>query len=160
MKKRLLAVFIAALMALAFTGCGGSGEDNSDSTTTTEENTQTTSESSVSQEDNSDLTKISQSEIDSLSDSQFYVANSTGGEIKELYISETGKEEWGNNLLSSAISDGQKVIVSAGSAESGKTYDIRIVDGNSSTVEYYNFDIASTVQVTFYENAQCDVSTI
>ena len=159
MKKRLLAVFIAAFMAFAFTGWGGSDVESSTTDTASQENTDTASESS-STGTSSDLSQISQAEIDTLSDSQFYVANSTGGEIKELYVSESGTENWGNNLLSSAVSDGQKVIVSASGAEKGKQYDIRVVDGESNTVEYYNFDIVSTVQITFHENAQCDVSTI
>ena len=116
MKKRLLAVFIAAFMAFAFTGCGGSDEESSTTDTASQENTDTASESS-STGTSSDLSQISQSEIDALSDSQFYVANSTGGEIKELYVFESGTENWGNNLLSSAVSDGQKVIVSASGAE-------------------------------------------
>ena len=91
MKKRLLAVFIAAFMAFAFTGCGGSDEESSTTDTASQENTDTASESS-STGTSSDFSQISQSEIDALSDSQFYVANSTGGEIKELYVSESGTE--------------------------------------------------------------------
>lgn len=44
--------------------------------------------------------------------------------------------------------------------ETGKEYDICVIDSEDNTTEYYGFDIASTVQVTFYEDAQCDVSTI
>jgi len=39
-------------------------------------------------------------------------------------------------------------------------YDVCVVDADSNTTEYYNFDIKSTVQITFYADAQCDVSTI
>ena len=46
MKKRLLAVFIAAFMAFAFTGCGGSDEESSTTDTASQENTDTASESS------------------------------------------------------------------------------------------------------------------
>ncbi len=154
MKKKILAVFMAVAMTVSFTACGNS-EENSENTTT-QESDGDTSESST----DSDITNISQSEIEALSDNQFYVANSTGGEISELYISESGADKWGNNLLSSSISNGQKVIVSASGIETDKKYDLRIVDSDSNPIEYYNFDITSTVQVTFYENAQCDVSTI
>lgn len=83
MKKRLLAVFIAAFMAFAFTGCGGSDEESSTTDTASQENTDTASESS-STGTSSDLSQISQSEIDALSDSQFYVANSTGRRNKGI----------------------------------------------------------------------------
>lgn len=161
MKKKLLALFIVSAMVLAFTGCGGSDEENN--TTTEESGTDTQSdgeESTDTSSQTSQLSQISQSEIEGLADNQFYAANSTGVEITEIYVSETGSADWGSNLLSSPISNGQKVIVSASGIESGKEYDICVVDADSNTTEYYNFDIVSTVQVTFYENAQCDVSSI
>lgn len=166
MKKKILALLIASFMALSFTGCGGSDdsenavEENSSTESTSSENGESENSGETGNGDASGISQISQSEIEGLADNQFYAANSTGVEITEIYVSENGSGDWGSNLLSSPIANGQKVIISASGIESGKEYDICVVDADSNTTEYYNFDIVSTVQVTFYENAQCDVSSI
>lgn len=95
-----------------------------------------------------------------MADNEFYAANASGVEITDIYVAVTGAGDWGENLLSSPIADGTKVKLSLDNPDFEASYDICVVDANSNTTEYYNFDMKSTVQVTFYENAQCDVSTI
>ena len=156
MKKRILALISAAVIALAFTGCGADETEN----TAAGESAENGSESSQTAADRTAISQITQTEIEGLSENQFYAANLMGTGITEIYVSENGSGDWGNNLISSPITDGQKVIISVPGMETGKEYDICVIDSEDNTTEYYGFDIASTVQVTFYEDAQCDVSTI
>ena len=156
MKKRILALISAAVIALAFTGCGSDETEN----TAEGESAENGSESTQTAADRTAISQITQTEIEGLSENQFYAANLMGTGITEIYVSENGSGDWGNNLISSPITDGQKVIISVSGMETGKEYDICVIDSEDNTTEYYGFDIASTVQVTFYEDAQCDVSTI
>ncbi len=159
MKKRLMIIGIVLMMALAFSACGKSSEkDGGTANNTSGENTDG-SDTAV-QNANTDIVKISQSEIEGLDDNEFYAANSSGSDITEIYICTTGSGEWGSNLISSSIADGAKIKVAASDFNADNLYDIRVVNSNSETTEYYEFDIKATVQVTFYADAQCDVSTI
>ena len=104
--------------------------------------------------------KITNDEVNKLSDNEFYILNSTSKGITEFYISPTGNNEWGSSLISSTVSSGSKILVSLGSTDLTTRYDIRVVADNGETTEYTGFDMKSTVQITFYDNAQCDVDSI
>ncbi len=153
MKKKFFAVFAAALLVFSMTACGGSDKDENEgqSDAVTEETGQTA---------DTDIANISQDEIASLSDYEFYAANSSGADITDLYVAVTGADDWGSNLISSPIKDGTKTKITLSNLDPEKTYDVCVVDSNSNTTEYYSFDMKATVQITFYAGAQCDVSTI
>ena len=158
MKRKLLILAAALVIAVSAVGCG-KDEDKTDAegSQQTEQNTNDGSASDTSDED---FTKITSEEIDAMADNEFYAANASGVEITDIYVAVTGAGDWGENLLSSPIADGTKVKLSLDNPDFEASYDICVVDANSNTTEYYNFDMKSTVQVTFYANAQCDVSTI
>lgn len=168
MKKRITALFMATILIFAFTSCGNKKDNNNDNkaNTSNTENSSDTTDSTGNintageQDVSGDITKISNEEITSLADNEFFAANSTGIGIKELYVSKSGSGDWGNSLISSTINNGTKVKISLNDLVPDEMYDICVVDEKSGTTEYYSFNIKSTVQIVFYSDAQCDVITI
>ena len=63
-------------------------------------------------------------------------------------------------ITAAPIENGTKVKITVNNIDPEASYDICVVDDQSNTTEYNGFNMKSTVQVTFYEDAQCDVSTI
>ncbi|MCD8036040.1 MAG: hypothetical protein LUE88_01460 [Clostridiales bacterium] len=157
MKKRLIIVLTAAVIALSMTACGSSDDEEQ---TDAGQETSTADDSSADTIASTDITKISHDEIASLADYEFYAANSSSADITALYVAVSGGGDWGNSLITSPIQDGTKVKITMESLDSDATYDVCVVDSNSNTTEYYIFNMKSTVQITFYADAQCDVSTI
>ena len=141
MKKKILAFIIASAMVFSFSGCGSSPDDAADNKDTVQ--------SDNGSEENTDIT-----------DNQFYAANSTGAAITDIYVALSGAGDWGANLISAPIENGTKVKITVNNIDPEASYDICVVDDQSNTTEYNGFNMKSTVQVTFYEDAQCDVSTI
>lgn len=151
MKRRLLTVLTISVLILALAGCSlGKKEDI---TSSESDNVQST----VSEDD---MTKVTQSEIDALGDNEFYVINGSGTDITNIYAALMGAGDWGMNLISMPLKNGEKIKVSISDFNAEEMYDICVVDSNMNTTEYYSFDIKSTVQVVFYADAQCDVITI
>ena len=152
MKKKILALIIASAMVFSFSGCGSSPDEAADDKDTVQ--------SDNDNEENTDITAITQSEISELSDNQFYAANSTGTAITDIYVALSGAGDWGANLISAPIENGTKVKITVNNIDPEASYDICVVDDKSNSTEYNGFNMKSTVQVTFYEDAQCDVSTV
>lgn len=163
MKKYIVLILMAAfVLAFSLSACGGknkSDSSNTDSQTQQTDSTASTDNSGTAQSDTSS-SKITNDEVSRLADNEFYILNSTSKGISELRISPTGNNEWGSSLISSTVSSGSKILVSLGSADLTTRYDIRVVADNGETTEYTGFDMKSTVQITFYDNAQCDVDSI
>ena len=76
MKKRILALISAAVIALAFTGCGSDETEN----TAAGESAENGSESTQTAADRTAISQITQTEIEGLSENQFYAANLMGTE--------------------------------------------------------------------------------
>ena len=163
--KKYIVLISAFVLAFSLSACGGknkSDSSNADSQTQQADSTDSTASTDNSGTAQSDTSssKITNDEVSKLSDNEFYILNSTSKGITEFYISPTGNNEWGSSLISSTVSSGSKILVSLGSADLTTRYDIRVVADNGETTEYTGFDMKSTVQITFYDNAQCDVDSI
>lgn len=158
MKRKLLILAAALVIAVSAVGCG-KDEDKTDAegSQQTEQNTNDGSASDTSDED---FTKITSEEIDAMADNEFYAANASGVENNRYLCSGNRSGRLGRKSFIITNSGRTKVKLSLDNPDFEASYDICVVDANSNTTEYYNFDMKSTVQVTFYENAQCDVSTI
>ncbi len=157
MKKKIFVLLSAALLVFSITACGKSDKEDS-GTDEQQQNVESTAETGGAT--GADITRISQDEIAALSDYEFYAANSSGVDITDLYVAVSGDSDWGSSLISSPIKNGTKTKITLAELDPEKTYDVCVVDSDSNTVEYYSFDMKATVQITFYADAQCDVSTI
>lgn len=161
LKKKAAAVIMAAFLLFIPSGCSGSGKNKNNESTGTGQSTDTQAAQDGTQAENTnDISSISQDEIASTEDNEFYAANASSADITNLYVAVSGSGDWGGNLLSSPLAKNTKIKLSLGELKEGESYDICTVDADGTTVEYYSFDMKTTVQVTFYDNAECDVTTI
>lgn len=162
--KRLLIFVSAAILAFSLVGCG---ESKSSDTKSDDKNTASEENSAEQNSTNENLTQsginvptITNDEIDKLSDSQFYVANAMSKSVTEFYTAVANSDEWSGNYVSSPIASGSRELFSLGNLDTSVKYDIKVVTEDGETTEYYGFDMKATVQITLYDNAQCDVATV
>ncbi len=84
--------------------------------------------------------------------------NKCGVDLKELYLSGAGRDDWGSNTLSSALKDGESakgtLIIDAENVK----WDIKAVDGNGDSVEFQGLDLSecSTSGVTMTLSFDCE----
>ena len=75
--------------------------------------------------------------------------NKCGVDLKELYLSGAGRDDWGDNLLSSGLKDKESakgtLLIDAANVK----WDIKAVDGNGDSVEFQGLDLSN-----------CDVSGV
>ncbi|MCR5390794.1 MAG: hypothetical protein K6E77_08570 [Lachnospiraceae bacterium] len=76
--------------------------------------------------------------------------NKCGVDLKELYLSGAGRDDWGDNLLGSGLKDKESakgtLLIDAANVK----WDIKAVDGNGDSVEFQGLDLSecSTSGVT------------
>jgi|GEM_PF-1941902 len=76
--------------------------------------------------------------------------NKCGVDLKELYLSGAGRDDWGSNLLGSGLKDGESakgtLLIDAANVK----WDIKAVDGEGDSVEFQGLDLSecSTSGVT------------
>lgn len=76
--------------------------------------------------------------------------NKCGVDLKELYLSGAGRDDWGDNLLGSGLKDGESakgtLLIDAANVK----WDIKAVDGEGDSVEFQGLDLSecSTSGVT------------
>lgn len=162
--KKLLIFASAIILAFSLTGCGNSKSTetkNSDKSTSSE---QDSSDSESGAEDSDDIganvPMITNDEISKLTDNQFYVANAMSKNVTEFYIAVSNSGEWSSNYLASQITSGSRILLTFSDLDTSVKYDIKVVTDGGEKTEYYGFDMKSTVQITLYDNAQCDVATV
>lgn len=162
--KKLLIFVSVAILAFSLAGCGGdkSADTKSDDTNTVSEETSTEENSS---DDSSALTGVSvptitNDEINNMSDNQFYVANAMSKSVTEIYTAVANSGEWSSNYVSTPIESGSRNLFELENLDTSVKYDIKVVSDGGETTEYYGFDMKATVQITLYDNAQCDVATV
>lgn len=162
--KKLLIFVSVAILAFSLAGCGGdkSADTKSDDTNTVSEETSTEENSS---DDSSALTGVSvptitNDEINNMSDNQFYVANAMSKSVTEIYTAVANSGEWSSNYVSTPIESGSRNLFVLENLDTSVKYDIKVVSDGGETTEYYGFDMKATVQITLYDNAQCDVATV
>ena len=136
---------IGALMltgALAFsmlTACGGEEtveETKKETVAATAEETakETAKETAEEAGDEADVLEV-----------ETYIANATGVDIHEIYMSIAGSDEWGENLLDEGtyLPSGRLLpIVLSIASEEGVTWDLEVVDGEGTAIDFYDIDIS------------------
>jgi len=157
--KKLLIFVSAAVMVLSLAGCSGSESSdtkNKDNGTVSQNDAEedTTTQSGIN------VPVITNDEIKNLSDNQFYTANAMSKSVTEIYISVANSGEWGSNYVTSPITSGSRELITLDNLDTSLKYDIKVVTEDGETTEYYGFDMKATVQITLYDNAQCDVATV
>lgn len=129
-KSKILSVLLAVGLSLfLFAGCGGSSDDTASS-----------SGSSSSSSSTEEATVYTQ---------DFTLNNATGIEIYAVYVSPTGEESWGDDILDAeTLPDGSYTEISFDSDVEEQYWDIMVADSAGTTVAWSNIDLFSVSEVT------------
>ena len=126
--KKILAIIFSVIMCAAMTACGGD-------------------ESGYTQLGGTD--SATQQQQISGSTNDFSVTNKLGDSIKELYVSQSGSSEWGENLLGNILLEsGVKLDVSfTGAQLPSSIFDIAVVMNDGKEHHFTNIDVSVSKMV-------------
>ena len=81
----------------------------------------------------------------------FQLVNKTGVEIHQLYISPHDVNDWQEDVLGrEPLPDGESVKVSFDNRENRNKWDLKIVDGKGSSIEWEDLDLTKTSEVILH----------
>lgn len=82
-------------------------------------------------------------------DQDFTLVNNTGVEIAELYVSAASVDDWQEDVLTTdTLPDGQEIKVHFSRQEDADFWDIKIVDGDGTSVEWPHLKLTEISTVT------------
>lgn len=120
-KTKLFSLLVVfALSVFIFTGCGGSSSEDTASA--------------------NEATTYSQ---------DFTIVNNTGIEIYSIYVSPTGEENWGDDILTTdTLPTGSKTDIVFDTDVQDQYWDLMISDSAGATVEWSSIDLFSISEIT------------
>lgn len=81
----------------------------------------------------------------------FTLRNRTGIEIHELYVAPTKSDEWEEDILGrDTLPDDEDVEITFSRKEKAKNWDIKVVDGEGTSVEWHKLNLKEISRVTLY----------
>jgi len=82
----------------------------------------------------------------------FTLRNATGVEIHELYVCPHDSDDWEDDILGEdTLPDGSSVNIHFSRKEKAKLWDLKIVDGSGTSVEWENLDLLEISEVTLHQ---------
>jgi hypothetical protein len=94
-------------------------------------------------------------------DQDFTLINKTGLTINELYLSSTGDNEWGEDVLDvDTLADGAKVDITFSHKESECMWDMKIVDEDGDDVVWEKIDLCKASEITLFYKGGKPTATI
>ena len=81
----------------------------------------------------------------------FILHNATGVEIHELYVSPHDSDDWQDDVLGKdTLPDGESVKITFDDHEKAVKWDLKIVDGKGTSIEWENLDLTKIAEVTIH----------
>lgn len=81
----------------------------------------------------------------------FILHNVTGVEIHELYVSPHNSDDWEDDVLGKdTLPDGESLKITFDDHEKAVKWDLKIVDGKGSSIEWENLDLTKIAEVTLH----------
>lgn len=150
--KRKLSVLLATAVVVAgvLAGCGGSAAPASSSKAASSAAPAASSAAPAATSSAAASSAAASSAAAQVLEVPVTFENKCGVDLKELYLSGAGRDDWGDNLLSSGLKDKESakgtLLIDAANVK----WDIKAVDGNGDSVEFEGLDLSecSTSGVT------------
>lgn len=140
--KKIVALTLILVMALSLCACGFNYSSTSTTTTTTTDADGNTHTETVTTTTENGKTTTTTDTFDPFVDVPLEIINQTGDDIDELYISHSGDESWGENLLEDSIDDGETATGLTISFDyDHRLWDIKTVDEDG-TLEFKEVNFA------------------
>ena len=143
MKKRVVSLGLAAMMAMSMTACGGSASSTTASSVA--------SSAAASSEAASSEAASSEAEVES---AEYTVYNTTGENVTELYLYDAGSDEKGDNLAGeNGLADGENIVITR-DVEADKQSDVTYIleftteDGQTQSFETLHYEVAPISQLS------------
>jgi len=93
-------------------------------------------------------------------DADFTLVNSTGYTLREIYLSPTSKETWGNDRMGNGFLDNGKSRLFKFADKSSCNQDLKIVfDDDDSKAVWSNIDLCSVDKITIKYNRSTGVTS-
>jgi hypothetical protein len=84
-------------------------------------------------------------------DQDFKLINKTGLTINELYLSASGDDAWGEDVLDvDTLADGAEVEISFSHKESACMWDMKIVDEDGDDIVWEKINLCKATEITLY----------
>ena len=81
----------------------------------------------------------------------FILHNGTGVEIHELYVSPHDSDDWEDDVLGKdTLPDGESLKITFDDHEKAVKWDLKIVDGKGTSIEWENLDLTKIAEVTLH----------
>lgn len=81
----------------------------------------------------------------------FLLHNSTGVEIRELYVSPTSADEWQEDVLGvDTLPDGESIKVTFEDREKTVHWDLKVTDGKGNSIEWRDLNLIEISEVTLH----------
>ncbi len=84
------------------------------------------------------------------SDLDFTLVNKTGYDIKEVYIGPTTSEEWGDNVLTAVLKDGQALELKFHPKATAPKWDIKVVYTDGETAWWKGYKLAEIMKINLF----------
>jgi hypothetical protein len=93
------------------------------------------------------------------SDADFKLANKTGYQIDEVYVSPHSSDDWGNDVMGrDALASGDAVNIHFPHSSSACNFDIKVKYNDGSTATWAGVDLCSYETVSLYWDADKQVT--
>jgi hypothetical protein len=87
----------------------------------------------------------------------FTLVNKTGYGIKEIYIAPTAQTDWGDNIISKPMENGDELAITFDPKEKAEHWDIRIVwVDEGADVVWKNCKLSDISKITLHYNRETD----
>lgn len=93
-------------------------------------------------------------------DLDFKLVNKTGYDIKNIFISPSKTDEWGENVLQGGLKDGQTASITFNPKATATKWDLKIVwdDSDDAPVEWHDCKLSEISKITLRYNKEKDES--
>ena len=93
-------------------------------------------------------------------DADFTLLNRTGYDLREVYVSASNKEDWGEDRMGSQVLENGKARLFKFSNKASCKQDLKVVfDDDGSSVIWHDFDLCDLNKITLKYNRKTDVTT-
>ena len=80
----------------------------------------------------------------------FKLVNKTGYDLKEVYISPTATDDWGDNIIKATLKDGETLALVASPKASAKKWDIKCVYTDGEEAEWHGYKLEEISTITLF----------
>jgi hypothetical protein len=83
-------------------------------------------------------------------DLDFTLVNKTGYDLKEVYVGPTTSEDWGDNIITETLKDGESLALKFHEKATAQKWDIKVVYTDGETAWWKGYKLTEISKITLY----------